>query len=95
MVWENGISYDGMWRNGCYHGEGAKVYTDGGGYSGEWQEGLRHGKGTALYGGKWGYDRWQGPFVADKAHGEGVMHMADGRSIAFAFEDGEQAGAQT
>ena len=30
----------------------------------------------SIYGGKWGYDRWEGQFVDDKPHGEGLMYPA-------------------
>ncbi len=77
MSWTNGVTYDGQWRNGVFHGVGAKMYSRGGGYSGEWQDGVRHGWGTSFYHGKWGYDRWVGPFVNDQPHGEGTMYLED------------------
>ena len=50
------------------------------------------GDGANLYGGKWGYDRWEGPFADDRPHGEGVMRMVDGRAEQMSFERGELAG---
>ena len=50
------------------------MYSRGGGYIGDWVDGKRHGWGTSLYSGKWGYDRWVGPFVDDLPHGEGTMY---------------------
>ena len=50
--------------------------------------------GAALYGGKWGYDRWEGRFVDDLMHGEGIMYMVDGggEALPWVFEHGELAG---
>ena len=36
-------------------------------------DGKRQGWGTTYYDGKWGYDRWEGPFVDDVPHGKGTM----------------------
>eukprot|EP00756_Hemistasia_phaeocysticola_P054967 Hpha_TRINITY_DN30884_c0_g1::TRINITY_DN30884_c0_g1_i1::g.155608::m.155608 len=77
MEWENGITYVGQWQNGKYHGYGAKLYSKGGGYIGEWVDGKREGWGCSIYDGKWGYDRWEGPFVNDKPHGKGTMYRVD------------------
>lgn len=93
MIWENGITYEGMWRQGLYHGMGCMMHRNGGGYRGVYRDGLKHGNGASLYGGKWGYDRWEGPFVDDRAHGPGVMYMVDSsHNISFTFEHGNQAG---
>jgi hypothetical protein len=75
MAWDNGITYSGHWDEaGRYHGHGSKTYSRGGGYEGQWQHGKRHGWGVSFYGGKWGYDRWEGPFVDDMPHGQGTMY---------------------
>ena len=73
MNWENGISYEGGWQAGKYHGYGEKLYSKGGGYQGSWVNGMRHGDGISLFDGKFGFDRWIGPFVSDKPHGVGKM----------------------
>jgi hypothetical protein len=64
MKWENGITYSGQWKSGTFHGEGSKMYSRGGGYSGAWVEGKRQGAGVHIFAGKFGYDRWEGPFAA-------------------------------
>lgn len=87
MKWDNGITYDGEWLDGKYHGFGSKLYSRGGGYKGHWKLGQREGEGINLYGGKWGYDRWEGPFVGDVPHGKGTMYFpggSDQRVIEFA-----------
>ena len=68
-------------RAGRYHGVGAKLYSKGGGYEGEWRHGLRHGWGTSFYDGKWGNDRWAGPFEDDLPHGHGTMYGVDDPGI--------------
>ena len=59
---------------------------------GPWKHGRRSGQGTSLYGGKWGYDRWVGPFVDDLPHGSGTMYLeggSEGEGLPFDFEQGE------
>ena len=77
MAWANGITYEGRWRDGKYDGDGTKSYSRGGGYAGQWKAGARHGWGTSLYDGKWGYERWVGPFENDEAHGVGTMYLRE------------------
>lgn len=89
MKWSNGITYDGLWKDGRYNGFGTKSYSKGGGYAGFWKDGQRHGHGTSYYGGKWGYERWEGPFEDDKAHGTGTMYLDGGGEKPFAFVRGE------
>ena len=93
MVWENGITYNGGWKQGLYHGLGTKIHSNGGGYTGSYKNGMRSGKGSYLYGGKWGYDRWIGTFDCDKANGEGILHLVDkNETLAFTFDNDELIG---
>ena len=89
LVWDNGISYEGEWRDGRFDGQGAKLYSRGGGYRGAWVAGKRQGAGVQLFGGKFGYDQWAGPFVRDRPHGVGTMRFADGSEGEFEFENGK------
>ena len=91
MRWANGVEYEGGWCAGAYHGRGRKAYSRGGAYDGAWAHGRRHGRGASVYDGKWGYDRWEGPFVDDKPHGVGTMRMRDASAppVAFEFDRGE------
>lgn len=41
--------YDGMWKNGRYHGFGTLVLESGDKYSGEFQNGCYHGDGSLTY----------------------------------------------
>jgi hypothetical protein len=79
-----GITYEGEWRDGKYHGHGTKLYSKGGGYSGQWHNGQRSGRGISMYDGKFGYDRWEGWFENDVPHGAGVMYVAVGHDIVRA-----------
>ena len=52
---------------------------------------MREGFGVSLYEGKFGYDRWEGPFVADVPHGAGKMFPVDdpvGAGVLFEFAKG-------
>ena len=89
MVWDNGVSFEGEWRDGKFHGMGSKLYSRGGGYEGAWVRGRRHGAGFHIFAGKFGYERWEGPFVEDQPHGVGIMHFVDGRRSEFVFESGK------
>ena len=77
------------WRGGSFHGFGAKMYSRGGGYAGQWVEGKREGPGSQLFAGKFGYYRWEGPFVEDKPHGKGLMHFMDGTTGDFEYVHGK------
>ena len=85
MVWDNGITYEGEWDCGKFHGVGSKLYSRGGGYSGSWVEGQRQGEGAHVFAGKFGYERWRGPFEADQPHGVGVMKYTSGDEGEFEF----------
>lgn len=39
--------------------------------------------------GKFGYDRWEGPFEADQPNGAGVMNYVGGSAGPFEFENGK------
>ena len=45
-VAQNGITYDGEWKEGMRHGYGVKTYISGNKYSGYWHNGLKHGDGV-------------------------------------------------
>jgi len=89
MAWDNGITYQGRWAEGVYHGYGSKLYSRGGGYEGDWVEGRRQGRGAHIFAGKFGYDRWEGPFVDDQPHGMGTMKYPDGSQADFEFMNGK------
>ena len=89
VVWENGIIFEGGFRQGKYFGHGCKAYSKGGGYEGNWVDGKRHGRGVSLYGGKFGYEKWTGGFIDDFPHGVGEMVWIGGETEEFQFEAGE------
>ncbi|GMI15605.1 hypothetical protein TrVE_jg31 [Triparma verrucosa] len=90
VEWDNGITFRGFLEGRKFHGHGTKLYSKGGGYFGSWRNNKREGFGVSVYGGKWGYDRWEGHFVEDKAEGAGQMFGCEGDMIeGFAFVGGE------
>lgn len=46
---EEGVEYEGQWKNGLRHGNGTLKYKNGAYYQGEWQNGMKNGKGTMVY----------------------------------------------
>lgn len=45
MLYKNGESYNGEWKQGKPDGFGLKLYADGSRYHGEWLAGQKFGKG--------------------------------------------------
>ena len=43
--------------------------------------GSRFARNSQYYDGKFGYERWEGPFEDDKPHGLGSMHLRDKSAI--------------
>jgi len=39
MIFSEGYSYVGQWKNGKFHGKGTLTYPDGYKYSGKWKKG--------------------------------------------------------
>lgn len=89
VKWDNGITYKGWVKEGRFHTVGAKGYSKGGGYRGSWEDGKRQGEGVSLYGGKFGYERWEGEFVDDKAHGVGFAELVGGGFETLEFDGGK------
>lgn len=89
MSWDNGVTYEGQWEDGKFHGQGSKLYSRGGGFIGNWVANRREGNGIHLFAGKFGYDQWSGTFTSDQPHGVGTMLMKDGSEEAFEFNMGK------
>ncbi|OQR94269.1 phosphatidylinositol-4-phosphate 5-kinase [Achlya hypogyna] len=83
MVWANGDSYDGQWRDGRLCGLGKLVtragvasrlhrfvrHADGSSYDGHWVHGLRHGRGKAVS----KDEVYDGLWKEGLRHGEGTV----------------------
>jgi len=66
------------------HGFGKHKMSDGSYYEGSFVKGEKSGKG------KYYFDEgmYEGHFVSDKFHGEGIMIMNDGRTIRGDWKNG-------
>lgn len=83
-----GWRYLGNFANDLFDGHGELRYdTEGGHYSGFWQQGRREGLGKEVVTGT----TYQGSFLDDQRHGEGILTLADGTVIEGKFADGSCA----
>ena len=98
MVWENGDTYQGEWKNGKTHGQGKMVWAIGDTYEGEWKNGERHGQGTYVwengdtYEGQWKnddmYGEGNGCIEGNCENGYGTVVWDDGDKYIGNFKDG-------
>jgi hypothetical protein len=77
-LWRNGDSYEGMFVDGEFDGEGT-LKTHGGVYTGSFRKGEKHGRGTMEW--KNG-DVYDGDWEGDKMHGVGKYEGKDGSSYS-------------
>ena len=49
MIYANGDTYDGQWKNGKEDGQGTMKFHNGDEYEGEFSKGKLHGKGTYTF----------------------------------------------
>jgi len=68
MIYTNTDTYDGQWRNGYRHGQGAMVCQEGT-YFGQWQKDLKDGIGRMDY---CDGSVYEGSFFEGKKHGKGT-----------------------
>lgn len=84
MVWYNGDSYTGDWREKKKHGVGIYNYQGGDRYEGQWYNDLKSGYGTYYYAnGKY----YRGQFANDELNGEGEFHWPDGSYTVGIFKN--------
>ena len=50
LVYPDGGSYEGQFKDGRFEGRGIKIFDDGGSYEGEFKGGRYEGKGTRVWG---------------------------------------------
>ena len=67
VIYPNGYTYEGDWKDGQKHGKGKYTdYADGDTYEGEWKDGTQHGQGKitytdgGTYEGEWKDGKYQG-----------------------------------
>jgi hypothetical protein len=73
--------YHGQWNNGQKHGTGEMVYRDNVRYAGPWHHDTRQGDGAV-----WRKpDHWtyEGSFLNDKPHGQGVLKVLPADKIVY------------
>jgi len=91
MVWVNGDTYEGEWKNGKIHGQGTMVWVNGHTYEGEWKNGEMYRDGIGCIEGNCenGYgtvvwddgNKYIGNFKDGSLHGEGELTFAEDGEI--------------
>ena len=71
-----GGEYNGTVLNGKANGRGTLTFKSGAKYIGLFKDNMYHGKGTH----KDGNSTYEGEWVGDHRHGEGVFDWGDGRN---------------
>ena len=89
MVWANGQSYDGDWRDNVAVGEGALVFVNGDRYQGEVQDGMPHGRGKMQFSND---GTFEGQFNRGIPDVEGVYTEKDGSRYAGQWKAGIKNG---
>ena len=84
-----GFRYEGQFKNGLPHGNGALSLPDNGKYEGQFKNGVKHGKGILISPDK---DKYDGQFKNDMPHGRGIYNWSDGRIYEGQLKDGLQHG---
>lgn len=72
--------YQGEFRKGQKHGQGAKTWSWGDRYEGGFRDDRRHGKGVYVWGAQspWAGERYVGDYVADQREGSGAYFWPAG-----------------
>ena len=84
--WPNKCQYEGLFRNGVFHGKGKLTGEDGAVYAGDWKDGKRHGSGTSTSGDR--LREYKGHWQNDVKHGRGAQQLSDGSVFKGAFANG-------
>ncbi len=96
VVYDDGSSYDGEWKNGLYDGQGVYIWPDGQKYDGEWKNGIRI-KGTYTWPEKRnGYIyKYVGEFNKDgNFDGEGTAYYIGGEVESGKWKNGSFVGGK-
>ena len=74
MVYKDGKSYSGQWKNGIKHGNGKFKWPNGKWYEGEYKDNEKNGHGIM----KWpNGKRYEGEWLDGKQHGIGIYTFYD------------------
>ena len=92
MVWENGDTYQGEWKNGKTHGQGKLVWVNGDTYEGEWKNGIPHGSGKITHPDGGVTELF---FKDGKKHGPFIKREFQGTVTKGSYRDGLRSGPMT
>ncbi|MET4024854.1 hypothetical protein ABIE59_000365 [Marinobacter sp. MBR-99] len=86
---DSGLSYEGHFVDGKFHGTGKAWYPDGSRYEGDWNNGERHGEG------QWRSadgSAYTGQFERDQFHGKGTLTLNNGDILTGNWSRGRMDG---
>jgi len=86
---DNGVTYNGEWKDGSRSGNGTITTADGSRYEGEWKDDMFNGQGVYTYSNG---DRYEGQWKDNKYNGQGVRTFADGGRFEGEWKDGKRNG---
>ena len=89
MLFNNGESFIGHWKNDAQEDKGIFYYKNGDKYDGEWINGKREGKGIYYY---HNGDRYEGDWKNDKKDGRGIIYLHNGDRAMGDFSNGCKRG---
>ena len=79
--------YEGDWKRGKKHGQGAYYFSGGDKYEGEWKDGKKHGQGAYFFSEG---DRFEGNWEYDEVHGNGIYVYPSGERFSGEWKDGNK-----
>jgi len=88
-VWNDGSSYEGVFKSGIITGQGTYRWANGNIYQGDFINAERSGMGTFIY--QKG-DLYQGAFVQDRIHGQGIYWYSNGDRYQGSWYEGQSHG---
>lgn len=92
MIYGNGDTYVGEWKNNKKDGKGTYLYKNGDCYTGEFLKGNKHGKGDYRY---TSGDYYTGFFINGKKNGIGTYNFQNGSQYIGDFSNDSQHGQGT
>jgi len=88
----DGLTYEGEWGAGKFHGQGKLTLSDGYTYEGEWKDGIPDGKGTII---NPNGETYFGEFKDGKQQGQGTYTFANGSKYVGEYKDDKRHGQGT
>jgi hypothetical protein len=96
FLYNNGLKYDGYWKDGCWDGQGTLIYGsgkwEGDKYVGHYERCNRQGYGVYYYSNG---NRYEGQWGNNKTNGYGVYYFADGGRYEGQWLDDKRNGNGT